>query len=334
MTAAGVNKWLCGEVAYPDCEKVWRCANVLNLTPTERDEFLNAANCKDFRPPLPLPELIPVIGIPIYHPSQLFGRKDALRRIYDAWSQEMALRNVALIGPRHSGKTSLLNYLTEIARVPKPHLRSDQPKGWSDGWLPHHFQFVQIDLKDRGMDTLPHIMDNVLEQLGITMIQSFDFNDFLNALTNQQKPTIILMDDVDVKLKANQLDDTFWQQMRFLASKQGQIGLVVTAENDLLDNLPLAQDKSSPFFGIFNTVYVEPLTEKEAGEMLESSPNPFESKDIEWMIEQSHCWPALLQILCHERLLALKEGRADENWKVEGVKRLDQYQYLLEHSNL
>ncbi|HEC83850.1 MAG TPA: ATP-binding protein [Thioploca sp.] len=332
MAATGVTKWLNGDVVHPNCEKVLQCANVLNLTPTERDEFLKAANCKDFKPSPPPPEEpIPVIGIPIYHPCQLFGREDALRRIYGAWHQEMALQNVAIIGPRHSGKTSLLNYLKKIACVPKTQLRSDQPKGWLDGWLPHRFQFAEIDFKDKQINTPLHIMDNVLEQLGVTLTKPFDLFDFSNVLKQQQKPTVILMDDIGDGLKASKLDATFWQQMRFLAGSGagGRLGLVVTA-HDSLDKLAQAQDKSSPFFGIFNTVYLEPLTEKEASEMLASLQNLFESKDIEWMLEQSHCWPALLQILCNERILALKENKTDDSWKTEGLKRLAQYQYLQE----
>jgi hypothetical protein len=89
-------------------------------------------------------------------------------------------------------------------------------------------------------------------------------------------------------------------------------------------------NKPSPFFNIFGHVLnLEPFTEAEALELIASSPQAFENKDIEWILAQSGRWPALLQIFCQSRLTALKEGRHDDAWQAEALQRMKPYRYLL-----
>jgi len=54
-----------------------------------------------------------IAGPPITHPRHFFGRTRELRRLFGLW-QQAPLQNAAIIGPRRSGKTSLLNYLRTI----------------------------------------------------------------------------------------------------------------------------------------------------------------------------------------------------------------------------
>ncbi len=56
-----------------------------------------------------------------------------------AWDKPVP-ESIAIIGPKRSGKTSLLNYLIHISRASQ--LRADQPKGWPDGWLPRAFNAI------------------------------------------------------------------------------------------------------------------------------------------------------------------------------------------------
>ncbi|EDN71857.1 hypothetical protein BGS_0777 [Beggiatoa sp. SS] len=92
------------------------------------------------------PEPVPIPGIPITHPCQFFGQSAVLKKIRWAWQQPSALRHLAVIGERRSGKTSLLKYLQYITQTPQTDLRSEQPQGWKD-WLPCDFQFVFIDFQ-------------------------------------------------------------------------------------------------------------------------------------------------------------------------------------------
>ncbi|RKZ54237.1 MAG: ATP-binding protein [Candidatus Parabeggiatoa sp. nov. 3] len=328
ITSGALYRWLNDDVAHPNCETVFKCAQALGLNAIQQAELLEAAGCKNYNHFVKPPEPIPVVGKAICHPCQFFGRGDALRRIYNAWHQDNNLQNIAIIGPRYGGKTSLLHYLKNITRVPLNQLRSGQPKAWNK-WLPDHFQFALIDFKDKRLDTPQKAIQAILEQLGIECLaESCNLFTFSDLLKEQNRPTVILMDEIEAGLETCQLDTAFWQQLRCLAGTDGQIGIVVTAHD--MQKIAQYEGKSSPFFGIFSTIYIEPFTQEEAKEMLASSPIPFEDQDRDWIIKESGCWPALLQILCYERLLALEEKQIDEHWKKEGLKRLKPYHYLFQ----
>ncbi len=329
ITSAGLNKWTTGNVAHPNCETVFKCAQALGLNAIQQAELLEVAGCqKNYKPPCQLPESIPFVGKAICHPRQFFGRENALIRIYNAWRQNNALQNIAIIGPRHAGKTSLLYYLKNITSVPLDELRSGQPKGWNN-WLPADFQFALINFKDKTLDSSQSVMQAVLQQIGPESFdETCDLFTFSNRLKQQNKPTLILIDELEAGLETCQLETPFWQQLRYLAGTQGKIGLVITAHAQ--EKITQYQGKSSPFFGIFNTIELEAFTQEEAKEMLASSPIPFEEQDRDWILKESACWPALLQILCHERLLALQAEQHDEHWKKEGLKRLKPYHYLFQ----
>jgi hypothetical protein len=73
-----------------------------------------------------------------------------------------------------------------------------------------------------------------------------------------------------------------------------------------------------------------PLSEEEARQLIQSSPIPFSQSDADWIIQHSGCWPALLQILCSTRLVALQENQTDEIWKADALANIQPYRYLLE----
>ncbi len=80
-------------------------------------------------------------------------------------------------------------------------------------------------------------------------------------------------------------------------------------------------------------VKLGPLTENEARELLKHTPQPFAEADVEWILENSGRWPALLQIWCDVRLQALKEEEQGEGWKNEGLARIKPYQCEYRYKN-
>jgi hypothetical protein len=105
---------------------------------------------------------------------------------------------------------------------------------------------------------------------------------------------------------------------------------VLAAHEDPV-GLALAQRKTSPFFNIFgHTFTLGPLTDAEADALIARAPLPFDPADIEWIIEQSGRWPCLLQILCHARLVALREGANSMDWQQQGLQQLAPARHLLE----
>jgi hypothetical protein len=298
-----VYNWRTGKTISPVRNNVLKCAEILKLTPKQRVDFLRAAGHVPDQAHL-LPPLMPVVGVPVIHPCQFFGRTHVLNQIHCAWNKPVP-ESIAIIGPKRSGKTSLLNYLIHISGASQ--LRADQPKGWPDGWLPRGFQLVRVDFQEANMQQPETLMRDVLRQLNLNAPALCDQAGFSNVLKQLSQPTVILMDDIEAGLVAPALDAEFWWNLRALSS-QGVLSFVVMAAK-----LPIqwARDygKPSPFFNLFGHSFsIGAFTENEARELLAHSPEPLSSEEIEQMLLKSGCWPEALQKLCDARLQKLLLG--------------------------
>lgn len=271
-----------------------------------------------------------IVGPPIIHPKQFFGRAYELRRIFGLL-RRFPLQNVALIGPRRSGKTSLLHYLRQICTTPLTELRPGQ----ANHWLPQaeRYRWLFVDFGDARMRTRQGLFEHILSGLSIPVRQTTDLSTFLDLISQHLRmPAVILMDDIASGLASPELDQAFWWSLRSLGSNltDGNLAFILTSTT--LPSL-LAQEhgKPSPFFNIFgHTLRLGPLKEKEAYALMKSSPLAFSEADREWIIRESGGWPSLLQILSDSRLLGLEEGAAGEEWKEEGLQRLVGSQQLLD----
>jgi hypothetical protein len=287
--------------------------------------------CDELFPRDPLEEYAPfVVGPPIMHPRQFFGREQELKRIFGVW-ERFPLQNVAVIGMHRSGKTSLLHYLANVWGTTPTQLRTRQRTDWLP--QPDRYQWVFVDFQNPRMCNREMLLRHLLTSLNMPAPDACDLNSFIEIVGHHlQRPTVILMDEVGAGMASPELDQQFWWSLRSLGSNytEGKLGFVLTAHKTP-SVLAHAYDKPSPFFNIFgHTLKLGPLSDSEARELVDSSPQPFGPVDTEWILAQSGCWPALLQILCHTRLTALEEGRTGDAWQEEGLRRIAPYRYLLE----
>lgn len=149
-----------------------------------------------------------------------------------------------------------------------------------------------------------------------------DLEQFLDIVSDGLTgPTVILFDEIGVALERYaQLDDAFWESLRFLATNHAQGNLAfILSSPEPPDRLAQHSGLGSPFFNIFGyAATLGPLQETEARALIASSPSPFTPADVEWILQESGRWPFLLQILCRERLLALEEGDMSDDWMEDG----------------
>lgn len=271
-----------------------------------------------------------VVGPPIAHPRQFFGRTQALTRIFGLWKR-FPLQNVAIIGPHRSGKTSLLRYLAGIIRAEPAWLRPGQRQNWLP--QPDRYQWILVDFQDARMGSQDRLLRYLLTSLELPVPDRCSLNNFLDVVSQHlHRPALILMDEIGAGLASSELDQSFWWSLRSLGSNStdGQLGFVLTA-HQAPALLAAEHGKPSPFFNIFgHTVELGPLLEAEARELLANSPRPFAPANVEWILDQSGRWPALLQILADTRLTALEEGQTGSAWQEEGLRRLLPYRYLLD----
>lgn len=271
-----------------------------------------------------------VIGPPITEPRQFFGREQLLRRIFNVWKRT-PLQHIAIVGLKRSGKTSLLHYLKRIIDTPAEKLRPHQ----RNNWLMPGYQWVFVDFQDPRMCQQESLLRYIINELNIPQPEPCDLINFMETVDQYLDiPTVILLDEITAGLASSSLDEQFWWGLRSLGSHHsvGKIGFLLSA-HESPDQMILTDNKPSPFFNIFGHVLnLGPLTEEEGRELINSSPLPFPESDIEWILKQTHCWPALLQMFCYLRLMALEEGEKNNAWRKEVLDRMKPYQYLIEYA--
>ena len=270
-----------------------------------------------------------VAGPPITQPRQFFGRTRELTRIF-SWWRRSPLHQITLVGPRRSGKTSLLHYLQKIALTPPTLLRPGQKHDWLP--TPAQYDWIRVDFQDSRMRKQSSLLRYLLQSLELPVPDPCTLDHFMEVVADQpwQRPTIILMDELGAGLQAPELDQDFWWSMRSLLNHvtDGNLAFLLAAH---ASPEALAEDagKSSPFFNLFNQIELGPLTEAEAHELIANSPLEFPAADVAWILEQSGRWPCLLQHLCQERLIALEAADPGTDWQEAGVRRIAPFRHLL-----
>ncbi len=300
----------------------------------ELDRLLKQLLALAAPPKPPIEEASPFIaGPPITHPRHFFGQERELKRLFDVLKGR-PLQNAIVIGPRRSGKTSLLlqlrNLITTSVNAPeqlRPGQRAD--------WLPHpeQYRWVFVDFQNPRLGRRDVLLRHFLDSLGLPAPTPCDLESFLEVVSRHLRtPAVVLLDEIDVALhRYSELDNTFWEGLRSLATLQvnGNLSFIL-AGNALPSQLARDNGIGSPFFNIFRRiVQLKALDERDARELIANSPVPFHPPDVEWILAQSECWPILLQILCGERLIALEEDANDEAWREEGLRQIEPFQHLL-----
>ncbi|MCB0000279.1 MAG: hypothetical protein KDE56_31155, partial [Anaerolineales bacterium] len=188
-------------------------------------------------------------------------------------------------------------------------------------WLlqPAQYRWVFVDFQDPRLGDLAGLLRHLLLGMGLMVSEPCTLETFLDMVADElRQPTVVLLDEIGVALsRYPELDDTFWESLRSLATNQvgGNLAFILTAP-ERPDELAAHSGYGSPFFNIFGyAATLGPLDEAEAQALIASSPRPFAAADVAWLLQKSGRWPMPLQILCRERLLALEEGEAD--WQAE-----------------
>lgn len=264
-----------------------------------------------------------IAGPPILYPLHFFGRNRELKRLFNLFKQ-FPLQNGAIIGPRRSGKTSLLHYLKNITTAPAAHLRPEQRQDWLP--QPERYRWVFVDFQDRRLGTPDVLLRYLLSQMGLSTPDSCDLEQFMDIVESELSyPTVILFDEIGVALtRCPELDDAFWESLRSLATNhtEGKLGFVLSSDRPPQE---LAQHSGfgSPFFNIFGyAATLGPLTEAETRELLAATPLPFSDEDVNWIMGESGRWPMLVQMLARERLLALEDNEPDSLWREAALAQI------------
>jgi hypothetical protein len=298
---------------------------LVELFPIEGGQDTVVAGPAASGPGLPSIDMLPpfIVGPPVTHPFQFFGRGRELRRLFNLWKRP-PLQNAALIGPRRAGKTSLLHYIRAITMAPPEQLRPGQQQDWLPN--PAQYRWVFVDFQDARLGSRDGLMRFLLARLDFPVPAHCDLDGFLDVMSEHlQQPTIIMFDEIGVALERySELDDPFWESLRSLATNQvgGRLAFIL-ASPEPPERLAQQSNLGSPFFNIFGyTAPIGPLTEPEARELLAAIPRPIPAVDVDWILTNSQGWPVLAQILCREWFLAHEEGETGPAWREDGLAQM------------
>jgi transcriptional regulator with XRE-family HTH domain len=333
-----------GEKKNPSLDTVMSLARALNLSPEETDLLFDEADISPEQRNRPYQPVYSVsnggadggstfvVGPPILHPHQFFGREREIREIFSILKQP-PFQHIALVCPHRSGKTSLLHYLKGIATAATATLRPDQRS--SHVLQLASYNWILVDFQNVRMRKPGPLLCSILEHMQMPVPETCTLDSFMETFEEHvlDTPTIIMMDEIGAALDAFDLE--FWESFRSLANTytNGFLSFIVTASQQpsLLAN---QQGRSSPFFNIFgHTIKMGPLLPDEAHYLIASSPIPFNATDSLWIIQQSGCWPSLLQFCCDTLLTSLQHKETGDDWKQEALERIEPYRYLLEQSS-
>ena len=302
---------VCGR--HPNAERVAK--NYMGKSPSVTDET-------DI-PPSPF-----IVGPPVYEPIHFFGRVKETKRVFMAL-QGHTLQHCAVIGPSRSGKTSFLHYLQKITQTQRDFLRPGQKNDWLK--LPERFQWVFVDFQDPRMWSVDGFFKHLLHSLNFMPPEEANISAYIDILAKRiHAPTVIMLDEIQAAFMIPALDQQFWWALRSLSTNltEGKLSFIITSQK-ALPSIVLNDGQPSPFLNIFGHIlHLGAFTEAEALDFLVSAPVDFTESELNWVLEKSQRWPALMQILCNLKYeIEIERGEVD--WQSIGEERLLPYAHLL-----
>src|SRR6266516_3405787 len=255
--------------------------------------------------------------------SMFFGRQDELRILYDAIDKRQCF---SIVGSRHIGKSSLLKFLG----VPELQQRY--------GYDLHDRLFILTDWREYLQKTREDFFGRVCDQIvfqsqhTITLHSSSlsgedRFKKLLEDIRRVGFRPVLLMDAFDKVTKNTHFDPDFFSFLRSLAGIYDLISYVTASIKPLYEVCHSDAVASSPFFNIFQTCTVGPLTLEEARELITFPAHrvgyDFTHEEVEWILAQAGRHPFFVQVTC--RLLFEEKLRQDG--KAVDFKRVQERVY-------
>jgi hypothetical protein len=239
---------------------------------------------------------------PYYHlhalrePTMFFGRRLTLTLLYEAITNKQCL---SLIGTRCIGKSSVL----ECARLPEV----QQQYGFDA--IKHIF--ILLDLRNYNQKTRADFFTSLNQQL-ITQTQKHFvltapegmeqdiFSAYLEQIKDQGFHAVLLMDAFDHVTRNTEFDWNFFGFLKALVNRT-EVSYI-TASIKPLAEVCHSDIVGSPFFTIFTTHTLGPLTEEEAHELItipsSRAESPFTAEEVGWVLAMAGRHPMFLQQAC------------------------------------
>lgn len=256
----------------------------------------------------------------IENPDYFVGRKAELQRIFNALETAHTgqVQHVSVVGPRRMGKSSLLY-----------HVLQTYPQKLQN---PTQYRFVYIDLSDPHCDSLPGLLDHILDGLHISHPAQptlARFQETIQRLREKEHCTPVLCLDEFEHLveKPQEFPEALYDAWRSLGANN-QVAFL-TASKTSLRELADQERLTSLFFNIFTHLPLKELPDPEARALIERGldcDRPFSPEDCERLLCLAGNNPYKLQLAGSLLYQAKAEGNTD--WKHLEAEYLQQENYI------
>ena len=210
-------------------------------------------------------------GNPISDPKRFVGRRREVEQIF------MRLRNPefessSIVGERRSGKTSLLNYIGHPDAIQKY------------GLDPETYLFVYLDLEMITSTSTPtrlyqfmlrrmaaKVQDEGLQKQirdvsQLDSIDTYDLAEVLDGMEDLGLHAVLLIDEFENVGDNDNFGPDFYYGLRSLAIHH-DLALITSTRVNLVEIAHSDEVRSSPFFNIFATINLQPLSPGDVQEM-------------------------------------------------------------------
>lgn len=235
---------------------------------------------------------------PISDPRIFFGPAAVLRILYSTIANN---QSVSLVGPRHSGKSTLLRCLSQPAIQAR----------FENFDLSHHL-FVYLDVRNCLKKTSDGFLEFACEEIAATGQPYFElsstkvggdrFIDILRQVKRQGFHTVMLLDAFDEMARNKAFDPDFFLFLRAQVSD----GLVsyVTASIRPLDQISHHDIQGSPFFNVFLPCHIKPLAPEEVFDLVmipsQDAGITFTEEELSWVRTLGGRHPFFIMSTCNE----------------------------------
>jgi hypothetical protein len=228
----------------------------------------------------------------ILSPADFYGRERELSEIY---SRVMDGMSVSLVGERRIGKSSILSAL-----------RFEEMRRAFD--VPDEVAFVHIDMQYISDCTeevfLDYLLAQIAEELSIEVPppRRHNLRTLARKLRSLNRRLVVVIDEFDVLVENQAIPPDLFAFLRALSS-ENELPYVIASREGSIDQLARDPAPGSAFLNIFSTVYVGPMPQDEAEELVTAPASnvglPFNEREVQTIFRLAGRYPLFLQIACY-----------------------------------
>ena len=243
-----------------------------------------------------------ISGPPIQDPSNFFGRREAVGRIYAMLSGPQ-LQPLMLLGLRRAGKTSLMNYVAHprimatMLRRPEDHILA-YVNLEADVRTPSDFYRLLARRILEAAKQLPSMYSTLLTVHGADACNLSLVERLIEAINRK---VTILLDEFETLTGHAAFGTDFFNGLRSLVARY-PFAWITASYRNLYELGSAAHVESSPFFNVFNqSITVGAMTADEVQELVmlpsRQAGRPFTQGDASWIEQVAGGLPCFIQKL-------------------------------------